>query len=80
MLDNARNLIDLTNKIYVVLEPPDSRMWDILKPILSHDNYEITHDYVHDVPGYGFVVKKILTRGWRAFIVCNAANHAKCPE
>jgi hypothetical protein len=78
----ARCLIDLRNKIYVFYEPPDRGMWDILKPILSHDTEYMTHNYVYDVPGIGHPVKKIVTRGWPAVIFCSAGgkNELTWPE
>jgi DNA polymerase, archaea type len=71
---NARCLIDLRNKVYVFFEPPDRSMWDILKPILSHDTEYMTHNYVYDIPGTGHPVKKIVTRGWPALIFCSAGS------
>lgn len=37
LLDEAKILIDFRGKLWVFLEPPNHVMWDILKPILSHD-------------------------------------------
>jgi hypothetical protein len=51
----------------------------ILKPILSHDDYEIEHPYVYEVEGMGFKVKKVVTRGWPACIFCSAKNESKWP-
>jgi hypothetical protein len=77
LIENAKYRIDLRNKIYVFLEPPRQEMWDILKPILSHDSLEIEHPYVYEVPGTGYDVKKIVTIGRPAFIFCSAKNQAK---
>jgi hypothetical protein len=73
-------LIDLSAKLFVFLEPPHPETWNILKPILSHDKYEIEHPYVYQVEGKGFKVKKIVTRGWPACIFCSAKNESKWPE
>ena len=77
---DARILIDLTGTLFVFLEPPHSEMWDILKPILSHDAYEIEHPYVEKIEGTGYSVKKIVTRGWPACIFCSAKDESRWPS
>jgi hypothetical protein len=73
LFDDAKTLIDLRGKLLVFLEPPDQYTWAILKPILSHDAYEIEHPYVHD-SDMGFKVNKVVTIGWPACIFCSAKN------
>jgi hypothetical protein len=80
LYQEAKVLIDLSDKVLVFLEPPHKETWDILKPILSHDDYEIEHPYVYDVPGMGFKVKKVVTRGWPACIFCSAKNESNWPS
>ncbi|MGC2681144.1 MAG: hypothetical protein WA323_04690 [Candidatus Nitrosopolaris sp.] len=77
--NKAKVLIDLRGKLWVFLEPPHAATWDILKPILSHDDLEIEHPYVHEVQGMGFQVKKVVTRGWPACIFCSAKNESNWP-
>jgi hypothetical protein len=72
-------VIELIGKLLVFLEPPHSDTWSILKPILSHDDYEIEHPYVYEVEGMGFKVKKVVTRGWPACIFCSAKNESNWP-
>lgn len=79
ILKDAKILIDLNNKIFLFLEPPHPETWNILKPILSHDLYEIEHPYVFKVEGFGFKVKKIVTRGWPSCIFCSAKNESNWP-
>ncbi len=79
LLKDTKILIDLSNKIFLFLEPPHSETWNILKPILSHDLYEMEHPYVFDVEGYGFKVKKIVTRGWPSCIFCSAKDESNWP-
>lgn len=79
LYDDAKVLINLQGKLLVFLEPPEERTWDILKPMLSHDSFEIEHPYAYDVPGTGFKVKKVVTRGWPACIFCSAKNESKWP-
>ena len=61
--DETKVLIDLRGRLWVFLEPPHHETWYILKPILSHDDFEIEHPYVYEVQGMGFKVKKVVTRG-----------------
>ncbi|MGB8033299.1 MAG: hypothetical protein WCF03_05705, partial [Nitrososphaeraceae archaeon] len=80
LYQEAKVLIDLRGKLLVFLEPPHKDTWPILKPILSHDDFEIEHPYVYDMPGMGFKVKKVVTRGWPACIFCSAKNESNWPE
>ena len=79
MYNEAKVLIDLRGKLWVFLEPPHRETWAILKPILSHDDFEIEHPYVYEVQGMGFKVKKVVTRGWPACIFCSAKNESDWP-
>jgi hypothetical protein len=79
LMQDAKILIDLNNWVFVFLEPPHPETWAIMKPILSHDSYEIEHPYVYDVAGMGFKVKKVVTRGWPAFIFCTAKDESNWP-
>lgn len=79
LYSEAKVLIDLRGKLWVFLEPPHSETWTILKPILSHDDFEIEHPYVYEVQGMGFKVKKVVTRGWLACIFCSAKNESNWP-
>ena len=76
----ARILIELTGTLFVFLEPPHTEMWNILKPILSHDAYEIEHPYVEQIEGTGYSVKKIVTRGWPACIFCSTKDESRWPS
>src|SRR5215831_7654145 len=79
LYDEAKVLIDLQGKLWVFLEPPNQDTWNILKSILSHDEFEIEHPYVYEKLGKGFDVKKVVTRGWPACIFCSAKNESKWP-
>jgi hypothetical protein len=39
--ENAKSLIDLSGKTLVFLEPPQRELWNITKPMLSHDSWEM---------------------------------------
>jgi hypothetical protein len=70
----SKVVIDLSNKIFVFLEPPHPETWEILKTILSHDSYEIEHPYVFKTENNGQEVKHVVTRGWPACIFCSAKD------
>jgi hypothetical protein len=79
LYDEVKVLIDLRGQLLVFLEPPHRETWTILKPILSHDDYEIEYPYVYEDKGMGFKVKKVVIRGWPACIFCSAKNEADWP-
>ena len=53
LFEDAKTLIDLRGKILVFLEPPQKEVWDILKPILSHDSPEIEFPFVNQTDREG---------------------------
>lgn len=75
--EDAKVLIELKGQCLVFLEPPHTETWNILKATLSHDRYEIEHPYVYEVPGFGFTVKNIVTRGWPSCIFASATNESR---
>jgi hypothetical protein len=73
--EGASRLIDLTGKILFFLEPPNPKLMNILKPILSHDEPEIRHDYVDNTDkAIGIETKYVVTRGWPVVIFCSATD------
>jgi hypothetical protein len=76
LLDGAGTLIDLRNKILLFLEPPHRELWNLIKPILSHDDKEIEFPYVDRIEGIGLVVKRIVVQGWPACIFCSARDES----
>jgi DNA-binding MarR family transcriptional regulator len=70
-LRNARWLIDLRHKILLFLEKPERDTFDILRPILSHDAFEICFPFV-DRKGKGPLrTMNVVLRGWPATIFCS---------
>ena len=59
------------------MEPPRPELWDLLKPILSHDKKEIKFDFVNQTDREGHQTKKVLVRGWPACIFCSAKDESK---
>jgi len=74
LLGKSKNLIDLSGKILLFLEPPNPKLWDVLKPILSHDSYEI--EYKTTQTDGSLRVKESIIRGWPAVVFCSAKNEA----
>lgn len=77
LLANARPLIDLRGKIYVFLEPPSPELWNIIKPIMSHDSFVIEHPYVESNTFQGIHVRSIITLGFPTFIFCTAKDESR---
>ena len=75
LFKNAKNMVDLNNKVLLFLDNPSPMTYEVLKPILSHDKYEILYK---TTKGDGSLkVKETIIRGWPATIVCSAKNEAK---
>ncbi len=73
LYEHSKMLIDLSNRALVFLEPPHADTWTILKPILSHDTFEIEHPYVYKADK-SLEVKHVVTRGWPVCIFCSAKD------
>jgi len=74
LLQKSKNLIDLSGKIILFLESPHPKLWDMLKPILSHDSKEI--EYKTTQTDGSLRVKESIIRGWPAVVFCSAKNEA----
>jgi hypothetical protein len=77
LLEDAKTLIDLRGKILVFLEPPKYDLWDLLKPILSHDKKEIEFPFVNKTDREGHQTKDVVVRGWPSCIFCSARDESK---
>jgi hypothetical protein len=73
LYDNSRYIIDLHGKILIFLESPHPDVWNILKPILSHDNWEIEHPHVDT----DLKTKNVVTRGWPVCFFCTAKDESR---
>lgn len=76
LLDGSAYILDMSNKTLIFLEPPHPELWALIKPILSHDAWEIEHPFVDKV-ATGMEVKRVITRGWPACIFCSAKDESK---
>ena len=75
----SKNLIDLNGIVLVFLEPPHADLWNMIKPILSHDTQEIEYDYVDKTDRGGIQTKKVVVKGWPACIFCSAKDESNWP-
>lgn len=73
LLRESKYLIDLHGRMLVFLEPPHPELWNILKPIISHDHWEVEHPYVDT----DLKTKNVVTRGWPVCIFCSARDESK---
>jgi hypothetical protein len=76
---DAKTLIDLRGKILVFLEPPQKEVWEILKPILSHDSFEIEFPFVNQTDREGHQTKNVVVRGWPSCIFCSVRDESNWP-
>jgi hypothetical protein len=77
LLDGSAYILDLSNKTLLFLEPPKPELWDLIKPILSHDTWQMEHPFVDKVASGGLEVKRMITRGFPACIFCSAKDESK---
>ena len=65
--DNTRE-VNLEGKVIILLEESESEEFlDEIKPLLSHDRYELEYSFVEKVGGVN-VTRKMRVRGWPAYI------------
>jgi hypothetical protein len=76
LLDGSAYILDMSNKTLLFLEPPHPELWALIKPILSHDSWEMEHPFVDKVAN-GLEVKRVITSGWPACIFCSAKDESK---
>jgi hypothetical protein len=80
ILDDVRSVVVLTGKLLVFLEPPQNEVWELIKPILSHDKEEIEYPFVNTTAIEGILTKKVVVRGWPACIFCTAKDESNWPS
>jgi hypothetical protein len=77
LLEGSAYVLDLTNKTLLFLEPPKPDLWELVKPILSHDAWEMEHPFVDKTASGEMQVKRVITRGFPACIFCSAKDESK---
>lgn len=59
------------------MEPPQHELWNLLKPILSHDKKETEFPFVDKTANSNAETKDVVVRGWPACIFCSAKDESK---
>lgn len=70
-LKDSRYLIDLRGKILVFLEAPRLETFNMLRPILSHDDFEISYRFTDKSAKGQLRTQHVVIRGWPATIFCS---------
>ena len=76
LVETAKKEIDLSGKILVFLEPPHRELWNLVKPILSHDLVKIDFPYVDKTDRDGVITKNVVVKGWPACVFCSARDES----
>jgi len=63
-------LVDLQNQILVFLEAPKVETFNMMRPILSHDVWEIIYKFTDRLGGGPLQSVQVKLRGWPATIFC----------
>jgi len=69
-LRHAKYLIDLSKKILVFLEAPSIDTFMMLRPILSHDEFQIEYKFVTET----LRTRTVVIQGWPATIFCTTSE------
>lgn len=72
LLEGSAYILDLSNKTLLFLEPPKPDLWELVKPILPLDLWEIRHPVVDKTANGEMQVKTVITRGFPGCIFCSA--------
>lgn len=68
---HSRQIIELQGKILVFLEAPYIETYNILRPILSHDKWEISYKFADKTRAGVLRTTHVVIRGWPATIFCS---------
>ncbi len=70
--EKKRYVVDLSRKILIFLDQPQTQLLERLRPLLSHDKKEITTKITDKDQNSQFRTKTILLRGYPSVIFCTA--------
>lgn len=70
--NDAVKLIDLTGKVLIFMDTPREELFSALMPLLSHDKYETTYEFVDK--NEGITTNTNILRGWPSFIFSQAID------
>lgn len=69
-LEKSRYLVDLTQKILVFLEAPHIETFNMLRPILSHDSFQISYKFTDKTAKGKLQTQHVVIHGFPATIFC----------
>lgn len=70
-LKDSRYLVKLKGKILVFLETPHFETFNMLRPILSHDSFEISYRFTDKSRKGQLRTQHVVIQGWPATIFCS---------
>lgn len=73
LVKGSRYLVDMENKILIFLEAPQLETWEKIRPILSHDVYEISYKFT-DTSAKKLKTEHVVIRGWPATVYLKAGR------
>lgn len=71
-LKGSKYLVNMENKILIFLEAPQLETWEKLRPILSHDRYEISYKFTDKSSTGKLQTAHVVIHGWPAAIYLKA--------
>ena len=74
-MKTAHYLVDLQGKILVFLEAPNPETFNKLRPVLSHDVWEISYKFTDKASKGGpLQTMHVIIRGWPATVFCSTSE------
>jgi hypothetical protein len=70
-IKGSRYLVELSGKILVFLEAPNIETFNKLRPILSHDAFEVSYKFAEKSKKGQIQTTHVVIRGWPATIFCS---------
>jgi len=74
LLRKSRYVVDMEDKIMIFLEAPCLETWEHLRPILSHDVFEISYKFTDKTSAGSLKTNHVVIRGWPAVIYLKAGR------
>jgi hypothetical protein len=73
-MKTAHYLVDLQGKILVFLEAPNIETFNKLRPVLSHDVWEISYKFTDTSQTGSLRTTHVVLRGWPATVFCSTSE------
>jgi hypothetical protein len=68
-------IVDLRHKILIFLDMPHFQLLERLRPILSHDDHELTYKITDNSQKYGLKTKEVIIKGPPSVFFCTAKTN-----